>query len=306
MTFRDISTASPSPVTSSRLNSRGRSHSAIRANRVVNTVKLKLKIVAVSLLLTLLVACATSPTGRRQFMIVSEDQAIASSKTAYLQMLKPYADDGKLDNDPKLKARVHKITARLIAQAVIMRPETRDWEWSMKILDDPETVNAWAMAGGKMALYTGLVEQIEPTDDELAQVLGHEISHALAKHSAEKMSVAMATSLGILAIGIASDNRGATMAGAAVAAKLAIDLPNSRTAEAEADQIGIELAAKAGYDPRAAATLWEKMGKLSESRPPQFLSTHPAPENRQETLTRLATEMMPYYKAKGERPIFDF
>ncbi|MET0049807.1 MAG: M48 family metallopeptidase, partial [Candidatus Thiodiazotropha sp.] len=227
------------------------------------------------------------------------------SKGAYVEMLEPYEQEGKLDNDPLLKQRVDRITGRLIAQAVEMRPETRDWAWSMKILDDPETVNAWAMAGGKMALYTGLVEQVKPTDDELAQVLAHEISHALAKHSAEKMSVALASQIGIIAVAASTDNR-AALAGSLLAAKLAIDLPNSRTAEAEADRIGIELAAKAGYDPRAAVTLWQKMGAVSGQRVPQFLSTHPSPENRAETLGRLADKMMPFYLAPGERPVFSF
>ena len=106
---------------------------------------------------TLIMACATSPTGRRQLMLVSEDSAIAASKQAYVEMLKPYAQQGKIDNDPALKDRVYRITGSLIAQAIKMRPETKGWDWSIKIIDDPETVNAWAMAGGKMALYTGLV-----------------------------------------------------------------------------------------------------------------------------------------------------
>ena len=266
---------------------------------------MRLKIIQLAGVL-LLTACATSPTGRSQFMIVSEDQAINSSKTAYVEMLKPYREQGKLDQDPALNARVRRITGRLIAQAIKMRPETREWAWSMKIIDDPKTVNAWAMAGGKMALYTGLVLQIKPTDDELAQVLAHEISHALAKHTAEKMSVAVASQLGVAAVGAASDNSELALTGAALAAKLAVELPNSRTAETEADRIGIELAAKAGYDPRAAATLWQKMGALSESRPPQFLSTHPSPQNRQQTLRKLADQMMPYYQAKGERPTFNY
>ncbi|MCU7808176.1 MAG: M48 family metalloprotease, partial [Candidatus Thiodiazotropha sp. (ex Semelilucina semeliformis)] len=142
---------------------------------------LSVRIFLVSTMLLILTACATSPTGRSQLMLVSEESAINASKTAYVEMIKPFEEEGKLDNDPVLKARVDRITGRLIAQAVIMRPDTRNWEWSMKILDDPETVNAWAMAGGKMALYTGLVEKVKPTDDELAQVLAHEISHALAK-----------------------------------------------------------------------------------------------------------------------------
>jgi predicted Zn-dependent protease len=168
-------------------------------------MKTVLKRLLATAILLAMVACATSPTGRSQLMLVSEESAINASKTAYSQMLKPFEEKGKLDNDPALKARVDRITGRLIAQAIIMRPETRNWEWSIRIIDDPETVNAWAMAGGKMALYTGLVEKIEPTDDELAQVLGHEISHALAKHTAEKMSVAMATQLGVLAVAASTE-----------------------------------------------------------------------------------------------------
>ena len=254
----------------------------------------------------MLSACATSPTGRSQLMIVSEAQAIDASKAAYLETLDSYKEKGRLDTDPALNARVRGITGRLIAQAVRMRPETRNWDWSMQVIDDPETVNAWAMAGGKMALYTGLVQKIQPSDDELAQVLAHEISHALAKHTAEKMSVVMASQLGVAAVGAASDNSQLALAGAALAASLAVELPNSRIAETEADRIGIELAAKAGYDPRAAATLWQKMGALSGSRVPQFLSTHPSPQNRQETLRKLADQMMPFYQAKGDRPSFDY
>lgn len=264
-----------------------------------------LKLLFAAVLLLSLAACATSPTGRSQLMLVSEESAIDASKTAYIEMLKPLEDEGKLDTDPALNARVHRITGRLIAQAIRMRPETSKWDWSIRIIDDPETVNAWAMAGGKMALYTGLIEKVEPTDDELAQVLGHEISHALAKHTAEKMSVALATQLGVLAVASSTEKQGA-VAGAALAAQVAIQLPNSRSAETEADRIGIELAAKAGYDPRAAATLWRKMAKVGGGKMPVFLSTHPSPANREETLAKLAKEMMPYYQAKGERPSFKF
>jgi predicted Zn-dependent protease len=252
----------------------------------------------------LLIACATSPTGRRQLMIVSEDSAISASKEAYVEMLKPYAEKGKIDNDPALKDRVYRIAGRLIAQAIKMRPETKNWEWSIKIIDDPNTVNAWAMAGGKMALYTGLVDKIKPTDDELAQVLGHEIAHALAKHSAEKMSVAMVSSIGVMAVGMASDSKGLALSGAGLAAALAVEKPNSRAAESEADRIGIELAAKAGYDPRAAITLWQKMANVGGKGPPQFLSTHPSPANREKKLAEYVPEMMPYYEQKGDRPVY--
>jgi predicted Zn-dependent protease len=154
-----------------------------------------------------------------------------------------------------------------------------------------------------MAIYTGLIQKVDPTDDELAQVMGHEISHALANHTQERMSVAMASQLGALAVGIASDSA-AGMAAAQGAAAVAITLPNSRTSETEADRIGIELAAKAGYDPRAAATLWQKMEKAGGNGPPQFLSTHPAPGNRQANLAALAPQMMQYYEAPGARPVY--
>lgn len=256
------------------------------------------------LFLTLVSACATSPTGRRQLMLVSEQQAISASREAYLETMTPLKKEGKLNTDPRLEQRVEKITGRLVAQAVKMRPNSANWEWSVGVIDDPEMVNAWCMAGGRMAIYTGLISKVDPTDDELAQVMGHEIAHALANHTAEKMSIAMATQIGVLAAGVSSDNPGLAMSGAAVAATLAIGLPNSRTAESEADQIGIELAARAGYDPNAAASLWQKMAKLGGSRTPEFLSTHPAPENRMQRLNELAPKMVGYYKAPGERPIY--
>ncbi len=259
---------------------------------------------AMALCVSLVIGCATSPTGRQQLLIVSEASAISASKEAYVQMLESYAKDGKIDNQPALKKRVDRIAGRLIAQAIIMRPETRNWDWSIKIIDEPETVNAWAMAGGKMALYTGLVNKVKPTDDELSQVLGHEIAHALAKHSAEKMSVAMASNAGIMAVGILTDTKGLALTGAALAAAVAIQMPNSRSAETEADLIGIELAAKAGYDPRAAASLWRKMAKAGGGGPPEFLSTHPAPENRERRLAEIAPRMMKYYNQKGQRPSY--
>jgi len=242
-----------------------------------------------------LYACATSPTGRKQLMLVSEDTAIASSAEAYVQTVGALKKEGKLSDDKKLINRVQTITGRLVTEAIAMRPGTAKWQWSVAVIDDPDMVNAWCMAGGRMAIYTGLIRQIDPTDAELAQVMGHEISHALANHTAEKMSVAMASSVGVLAVGVATDNKSAAMTGAAAAAALAVTLPNSRAAENEADRIGIELAAKAGYNPEAAVTLWRKMNAQSKSHPPQFLSTHPNPENREKTLAALVPEMSAYY-----------
>jgi predicted Zn-dependent protease len=255
-------------------------------------------------LVLLVAACATSPTGRRQLMLVSEEQAISSSRQAYAQEMGKYQKEGKLVTDPHVLERVRVITERLVAQAVKMRPDSSKWQWSVQVIDDPKTVNAWCMAGGRMALYTGLIKQVDPTDDELAQVMGHEIAHALANHTAERMSTAMAANAGILAAGLLSDNPGQTMAMAAAAATVAIKLPNSRTAENEADQIGLELAARAGYDPRSAVTLWQKMAKVGGSAPPEWLSTHPSDATRLDRLRALAPKMMPYYQVAGARPTY--
>jgi len=172
----------------------------------------------------------------------------------------------------------------------------------VQLINDPKTVNAFCMAGGKMAIYTGMWEQLHATDDEIAQVMGHEIAHALADHTRERMSIAMTTAAATTAAAIALGSRGDSPAaglaltGAQLAAALAIQLPNSRDGESEADQIGIELAARAGYDPKAAVTLWEKMGKLGKS-PPEFLSTHPSPQNRAARLAQLGQQVAPLYVA---------
>ena len=249
-----------------------------------------------ALLAIVLTACAVSPTGRRQLALVSEDSAIAASDEAYAMQIGELRKEGKIvPASSRVAKRVEGITERLVAQATMKRPETADWKWSMEVIDDPEVVNAWCMAGGRMAVYTGLIQKLDPTDDELAQVLAHEISHALANHTAERMS-ALATNVGVALAGILSDDAQKTMSQAALAAALAIQLPNSRAAESEADEIGIEIAAKAGYNPNAAISLWEKMGKVGGGGPPQFLSTHPSPANRQERLAELAPQMMAYYE----------
>ena len=261
---------------------------------------------AIALAFAALVAgCATSPTGRKQLMIVSESQAIASSRQAYVQEMGKYKREGKLVTDPRVINRVKVITERLVAQAVKMRPDSAKWEWTVEVVDDPQNVNAWCMAGGRMAIYTGLLLKVDPTDDELAQVMGHEIAHALANHTAERMSVAMASQLGVVAAGILLDQSASTIAAGAAAAQVAVNLPNSRQAESEADRIGIELAARAGYDPQAAVTLWQKMAAVGGGKgPPQFLSTHPSDATRQQALAKLVPQMMPYYQAAGTPPIY--
>ena len=243
--------------------------------------------------LALVTACATSPTGRRQLMLISPESAIVESSKAYLSTVNDLDQKNKLIDDPKMADKVATITGRLVTEAIALYPNSADWKWSVAIIDDPETVNAWCMAGGRMAVYTGLFDKLKLTDAEFAQIMGHEISHALANHTAERMSRAMATTLGVVAIGAASDNHGVALMGAAAAAKVALELPNSRVAESEADQIGIELATRAGYDPDAAVTLWQKMGSVGGSSPPEFLSTHPAPGNREAALAALIPKMRP-------------
>lgn len=161
-----------------------------------------------------------------------------------------------------------------------------------------------------MAIYTGIIRQLNLTDDEIAQVMGHEISHALAKHTAERMSTAVAQQAGLSVVS-AVVGGGATgqaaLQGAAIATTVGVQLPNSRTQEAEADRIGIELAAKAGYDPRAAPKLWEKMmGATGDKGKSDWLSTHPASEKRLESLAALVPQMMPYYEDKAPRPVYKF
>ena len=155
------------------------------------------------------------------------------------------------------------------------------------------------MAGGKIGMFTGFIDALDPTDDELAQVIGHEVAHAVLGHSQEKMSIVMSQQLGLAMLGTFGE-RGAQMQSlAAQVGHLAITLPYSRTMEYEADAYGLELAARAGYDPRAALSLWQKMQQLAQAEggaPPEFLSTHPGQENRIAELNRLIPQVMPLYE----------
>lgn len=279
---------------------------AIKLSNTLTSPPMLTRTTTLFVIILSLIACAKNPvTGRSQFMIVSESQAINASADAYVKMLGPLDEKGKLDSDPAMAQRVNEITARLIAQAVKFRPETKNWDWRVKVIDDPETVNAFCMAGGKMAIYSGLILKLNASDDEIAQVMGHEIAHALSAHTAEQMSIAMATGLVVSAVAVTQDEPGVALAGASLAAALAIQLPNSRTAETESDVIGIELAARAGYNPKAAVSLWQKMAKNSGSEGEfDFFSTHPAPAKRIENLRKLVPKMMPYYQPEGEHPVY--
>ncbi len=263
-------------------------------------MKFTQSLVSVALFATL-ASCSSNPmTGRSQFMLVPEKQVIARSQSAYQAELAPHAKSGKLNDDERVVQRVRAITDRLVTQAVRYRPDSAAWAWEVNVIDDPKTLNAFCMPGGKMAIYTGLIEKIKATDDEIAQVMGHEIGHALANHGAEKMSVGMMSDLLVAAIG--GNNQGRTQAGQ-MAALVAWQLPNSRGAETEADRIGIELAARAGYNPDAAPRLWQKMKAASgEKGRFDLLSTHPASDKRMEELTGLAPHMHPIYAEAAKNP----
>jgi predicted Zn-dependent protease len=230
--------------------------------------------------------------------------AIGESAAAYSSMMGQLSKKKKIDADSERAAKVREITDRLIAQAVRFRPETASWKWEVQVINDPATVNAFCMAGGKMAIYSGMWEKLKATDEEIAHVMGHEIGHALANHTQERMSIAMTSQVAaqVAAIALASrENQGLALTGAQMAALFAIQLPNSRESETEADQIGIELAARAGYDPQAAVTLWEKMAKLG-GKVPEFMSTHPSPENRATRLKELGHKVQPLYAAAKASP----
>ncbi len=258
-------------------------------------------ILIILLTAVVLSACATSPTGRSQFMLISPEWAVEMSRSAYLSEVADLATERKLLEDRVLSDRVELIVGRLVAIAARHYPHTAGWEWSVALIDAPNEVNAWCMAGGRMAMYSGLVYKLDLTDDELAQVMGHEMSHAIANHTAEGMSMAIAQGLVVATIAAASEEE--YMAHLLnMAAALAISLPNGRSAESEADHLGMELATLAGYDPDAAATLWQKMERQGGARPPEFLSTHPSPENRAERLRSMAAQMRYLSPASPPRP----
>jgi predicted Zn-dependent protease len=264
---------------------------------------------AVAALIPALAACATNTiTGRSQLALVSEEQAISGSASAYSNMIGQYSKKGKVIAGTPRAERIRDITNRLVAEAVRFRPDSASWSWQVQVIDEPKTVNAFCMAGGKMGIYSGLWEKLGATDDEIANVMGHEIGHALASHTREKMSVAMSTSVGAAVLAAIVSARGGgsgydgTRSMIESAANVGVNLPNSREAESEADQIGIELAARAGFDPRAAVTLWQKMAKLSGGQGSEFLSTHPSPQNRIARLNELVAKVDPYYVEAKSRP----
>ena len=234
---------------------------------------------------------------RDQRMMVSAEEVNAGSAKAYSQMMAEAQKKGVLDKDAAQVARIQAITKRLIPHTATFRPDAAKWPWEVHVISVDE-VNAWCMPHGKMAMYTGLMQKLNATDDELAAVMGHEIAHALREHSREQISRQMGMQLGIGLVGalLGVGELGQNIAG--TVANVTLNLPKSREAETEADRIGVELAARAGYDPNAAVSLWEKMSKIAGgNQPPKWLSTHPPHGDRINDLRSYAQRVMPLYTA---------
>jgi len=233
---------------------------------------------------------------RKQNMLVSSATVNRSAEKAYAQVLAEAQKKGQLNRDAGQLQRVRAIASRLIPQTGAFRADAPAWKWEVNVITSKD-VNAWCMPGGKIAFYTGLIERLQATDEEIAAVMGHEIAHALREHGRERASQAMAQGIGISVVGAALGMKGGAQDLTQMVLDLTFNLPNSRTDEVEADRIGVELAARGGFDPHAAVTLWEKMSKTGASQGPNFLSTHPSHASRINDLKGYAERVMPLYGA---------
>jgi len=242
-----------------------------------------------------------SEVSRQQLLILPEFMANSMSVEAYKEALKIAEKNNKLNTDKNLLNRVRNISYKLIDKAIFFRDDANEWKWEINV-EDNEEVNAYCMPGGKIMVFSGLVEKTNATDDELAAVIGHEIVHALREHGRERMSTALIQQVGIIGFAAYIANKGtrvstdAAVQAVALGTTLFFALPNSREQEREADKMGIELMALAGYNPMAAVSLWRKMNELSEFSMPEFLSTHPSNENRIKDLTEHAKKINHLYE----------
>lgn len=233
--------------------------------------------------------------------LVDRSELTQAAALEYRQTLDAASTKGQLDQNKAMTERVQRIAARLIPQTAVFRPDAQQWKWETHVISSNE-LNAWCMPGGKIAVYSGLIDKLKLTDDEIAAVMGHEIAHALREHAWERASQAANANLGMSIAGALLGVGGGGMDMAGMAYQVMFELPNSRGQETEADRIGVELAARAGYDPRAAVTLWQKMGQAdSGGAPPKFLSTHPPSAERQTDLANYAQRVMPLYESARGR-----
>ncbi|MBV8617918.1 MAG: M48 family metallopeptidase [Curvibacter sp.] len=227
--------------------------------------------------------------------LVPAEQVERGAAQQYAQLLDQARAHRALgsDNNPQV-LRLRAIARRLIPQALPWNPRARDWKWEVNLIGSRQ-INAFCMPGGKIAFYTGILEQLQLTDDEVAMVMGHEMAHALREHARERMGKSAATQIGANVLGqvmgMGQLGQTVTQYGAQL-----LTLKFSREDEAEADLVGMELAARAGYDPRAGITLWRKMGAASKGAPPPWLSTHPSNSNRITEIERNLPKVMPLYE----------
>jgi predicted Zn-dependent protease len=272
----------------------------MRAGALIRT----LIVAAVAVLAT---ACQTVQTtqpgaigvNRKQMMMVSAEKVDQGAKVAYDQEVSKARTAGALNSNKLQYDRVQRISQRLIPQTKTFRPDAGTWNWEVNV-QTSEDVNAYCMPGGKIMVYTGLIDTVRPTDDELAAVIGHEIAHALREHSRERLSRAYAEQMVLAGVAVATGAESTTMQLASQISAVTFTLPHSREQEAEADRIGLELMARAGYDPNAAVTLWQKMSKASSGGPPEFLSTHPSGESRIRDLEKNVPRVLPLYHAAAK------
>ncbi len=268
-----------------------------------------LKIAAALLVAGVLLAsgCASTTDGgavgaeRKQLLLVSSQELEQAAAQGYAQLQSEASKKGALNSDAALTQRVRAIARRIEPQTGVFRKDAPGWKWEVNVISSDE-LNAFCMPGGKIAFYSGLIRQLNLSDDEIAIVMGHEISHALREHSREQVSqtVAAQTAIGVGASLLGLGDTPASAANTVYEALLATRF--SRTHEAEADRIGLELSARAGYDPRAGVSLWQKMLKAGGgSRPPAFLSTHPAETERIAQIQSLLPTVQPLYEAARKR-----
>ena len=253
--------------------------------------------------LAMLSGCASTTSGgavggdRKQLLLVSSQELDQMAAQSYAKLKADAAPKGTLNQDPALLQRVNAIASRLEPQTKIFRPDAPGWKWEVNVITSDQ-VNAFCMPGGKIMVYTGLAKKLNLSDEELAVVIGHEMSHALREHSREQVSQAIAaqTAIGVGTALLGLGQGSANIANAGYQALIATRF--SRTDENEADRMGLELMARAGYDPRAGVTLWQKMiDAKSGSQPPAFLSSHPTDASRVQTIQALLPTVMPLYEA---------
>jgi len=232
---------------------------------------------------------------REQMLLVSQNQMTDGAQKAYAEVLKEAKKEDQLNTDAQRVKQLRAIAERLIPHTKIYRQDAPDWQWEVNYIDKDQ-LNAWCMPGGKIAFYSGIIDTLNLTEDEIAAIMGHEMAHALREHGRERASQAMLGQVGLAALQILGGVEGAALDASNMVVQTTFILPNSRTHETEADRMGVELAARAGFDPYGAVRVWEKMLKLSKEAPPEFLSTHPAHKTRIQDLKKYAQRVMPLYQ----------